>query len=192
MVIPSYRFILFTSSPAATTSSSSFTCSPLPTAEWITKVPVRFYVATRTMRFHYVSRPSLRRVETLLIHGVPPRITFQRVDSARYLQPIFLRRKFSKETICRNLLSFSFFFYTFSFSTFFVFLSSPCSLLRTHSDSISLWRFSSFFFFFFWRKGEGISLLTTIGSPDIIENFLGALPKKLVGQSVLYVITVRD
>lgn len=121
MVIPSYRFILFTSSPAATTSSSSFTCSPLPIAEWITKVPVRFYVATRTMRFHYVSRPSLRRVETLLIHGVPPRITFQRVDSARYLQPIFLRRKFSKETICRNLLSFSFFFYAFSFSTFFVF-----------------------------------------------------------------------
>lgn len=187
MVIPSYRFILFTSSPAATTSSSSFTCSPLPTAEWITKVPVRFYVATRTMRFHYVSRPSLRRVETLLIHGVPPRITFQRVDSARYLQPIFLRRKFSKETICRNLLSFSFFFYVFCF------LFSPCSLLRTHSDSISLWRFFSFFFFFFFlRKGEGISLLTTIGSPDIIENFLGALPKKLVGQSVLYVITVRD
>lgn len=36
--------------------------------EWITKVPVRFYVATRTMRFHYVFDRSLRRVGTRPMH----------------------------------------------------------------------------------------------------------------------------
>jgi len=39
--------------------------------EWITKVPVRFYVATRTMRFHYIFDRSLRRIEMHLIHSGP-------------------------------------------------------------------------------------------------------------------------
>jgi len=39
--------------------------------EWITKVPVRFYVATRTMRFHYIFDRSLRPIEMHSIHGGP-------------------------------------------------------------------------------------------------------------------------